>query len=64
MIQKLMTVSEFAAAAGVAVVTVRGWIVAGKIDAKKENYKGFRARWFIDADELKKIAPNGAKIDK
>ncbi len=62
--KKMYNIQEFAAAAAVAVVTVRGWIASGKIKAEKRIYKGFRARWYIDADELQKITPIGSKIDK
>jgi len=61
---KFYNIKEFADAAAVAVVTVRGWIASGKIQAEKRIYKGFRARWYINADELKKITPIGEKHHK
>lgn len=49
------TVQEFAERVGASVATVRFWIATGKIEATKKAPKGFRERWYISENEVKKI---------
>ena len=60
-IEKFYNLKEAATMLGIKVRTLRGWISAGKIQAKKYDHC---ANWFISHDEIARVQQGMTKIVK